>query len=355
MSPVDPRELGEPAGADGPVILSDRTCPVCEYNLKGLSVGMRCPECGQPIRPLHGAMHENFAHAPIAYLKNLRFGFGLMFAGFLGSVVLALAYRGVGGWILASGALATGVLWWLGVWIVTEPRRWSEAQIRSSHEHRWLRLLSRTTQAGWALWTAIHVAQELLSNPSPGTVMVLKVSAWTLSTCALLGLIPLFILLRDIAHWTSNSELGERLVLSAWGVGTVGLIVLSSPLIGGIGARLSGVLALPFAIVLLLMPIWMGLFLLVEILIGVCLFQLWSTSRWAVRNWAAARDRERRQRAREERRLKDLEASPALHASMDEAVPLADDLSPGPLSGGRRVSATETVEPYPLADPPTEG
>ncbi len=354
MCPVDPRELGQPGGGDGPLILSDRTCPVCEYNLKGLSVGMRCPECGQPIRLLRGTLQENFADAPISYLKNLRFGSGLAFAGFVGSVVLALAYRGAGGWMLASGALAMGVVWWLGVWIISEPRRWSDAQIRSSHERRWLRLLSRTTQAGWVLWTGVHIAQELVTKPSPGTAMLLEVSAWTLSTVALLGLIPLFMLLRDLAHWTSNSDLADHLSLCAWGVGTVGIIVLSSPLIEAVGTRLSGVLALPFAILLLLMPIWTGLFLLVEILIGACLFQLWTTSRWAVRNWAAARAREQRQRKREERSLQDLEGSPASTASVADAVPLAGDLSPGPLADGRQVPARGRIEPYPLADPPPE-
>ncbi len=36
----------------GTEIIEDRKCSVCDYSLRGLQTGMRCPECGQPIRKL---------------------------------------------------------------------------------------------------------------------------------------------------------------------------------------------------------------------------------------------------------------------------------------------------------------
>ena len=35
--------------ADVPTIFDDCPCVACEYNLRGLTVDQRCPECGEPI------------------------------------------------------------------------------------------------------------------------------------------------------------------------------------------------------------------------------------------------------------------------------------------------------------------
>lgn len=59
---ADQDVFDEPAfrATRGTPIVSDFSCPACEFNLRGLQVGMDCPECGQLI---HLGPPGNYPHA----------------------------------------------------------------------------------------------------------------------------------------------------------------------------------------------------------------------------------------------------------------------------------------------------
>lgn len=352
MSPVDPRELASTAG--GAVILTDRACPVCEYNLRGLRVGMRCPECGHPVKSISAVLEENFTDAPIGYLKSLRFAFALMLGGFLGTTLSILIVSEFSQLAARGAALGCAGAWWLGVYIATEPRRRSDAPAgASANERRVLRAVNRATQGGWVVWLLIQIliSTRLTAGTTPHTVAM--VAATVVSLVALVGLVPLLIHLMDFAHWSGNSELADRLRLCAWGLGIFGSLQLLTPAIGAAAQVTSGILALPFAMLILVLPFTLFLFLASEVLFLVCLFQLWHSARWAVRNWASAREKERRQRERAER----IAASAAV-APLAEPVSLSDSIMPGPMSprpSVERSGPARPLDPYDLEPEPPGG
>lgn len=113
---ADPPPPPEPPEYDGP-------CLRCGYELSGLDLSGRCPECGTPIaRSLHGAL---LVYANPSYLRTLQIGAGVVFWGLLIAVIdvffpclisMASGFGFVGlpakllGFI-ASGALIIG--WWM--------------------------------------------------------------------------------------------------------------------------------------------------------------------------------------------------------------------------------------------------
>jgi hypothetical protein len=114
------------------VIMEPRPCRHCGYDLKGLRVGGKCPECGEPIRarkksfgPREGTMSD----APPAYVKRVGLGFTLMSVG----IILSLVGVPLGCFVPYGllGAILLGSLFWIaGAWIITGPR---PAEFREVH------------------------------------------------------------------------------------------------------------------------------------------------------------------------------------------------------------------------------
>ncbi len=314
---------------EGPLVPEDRTCASCNYSLKGLRVGMRCPECGQPILRVAAGGRESLTDAPIGYLKNLRFGFALLFWGFLGTTASLLVAGATGEIGLRIAALILTLVWWLGVFIVSEPRKRAHVSGEvANRENRRLRLIVRIAQGGWTI--ALGLRLILSAGLIPGGWMTISAhwGAWAVSVIAMASLVPLLILLMDFAHWSSNTELAERLRLAAWGLGSLGVLVMSWQGVIAIAQNTSGIIALPFVMIQLLMPFVLGTFLLVEIVFLVCLYQLWDSARWAVRNWAEARAKEKRQRDKAEQIAQRAAAADV----PTEVAQLSRKIAPGPMA-----------------------
>src|ERR1044071_7378912 len=126
--PIDPRELVGAKRSFTEVVETDRPCSKCRYNLKGLPINGRCPECGYPIsrRGVRGAKRftETIADAPLFYLKTLAVGAVLLASGsgLLGVLLLLETSRKVRLWphwpMAALGICAlAAAAWWTGVFI----------------------------------------------------------------------------------------------------------------------------------------------------------------------------------------------------------------------------------------------
>lgn len=104
----------------------DRPCGSCGYNLKGLSPGGLCPECGTPIRPKAGTSEiaPDLLEAPRALVTTI----GLACLGLAGLTVLevlvgiGMAWGGASAlWTSAIG-LCFGLAWVACVALATVPR-----------------------------------------------------------------------------------------------------------------------------------------------------------------------------------------------------------------------------------------
>lgn len=216
-------------------IPEDRPCLKCNYNLKGLKIGERCPECGTPIHSGRVYSGGNMTEAPVSFLAaQARAATGL-FAGGVGIVIvgavaiivypLAGATLGIGAFLLVAFA---AVVWGLSVHVLTKPRELGTTTSKNL-EKEWkpLRMASRWSQWGWAavcffVFLAVTLAYSkaaAVPTTAPlGTASVVPIAAKVfigMASVALLvaaiGIMPCMIHLSLLSDWADDTTLSQRL------------------------------------------------------------------------------------------------------------------------------------------------
>lgn len=107
---------------DRGTIQSDAACRKCSYNLRGLQVDGRCPECGTPNAvSIHGDLLQ-YSHP--SWLREVADGLGLILWGILASIVVNLG----AGFVFGDEPVIAGVFGLLasivgvvGTWKMTAP------------------------------------------------------------------------------------------------------------------------------------------------------------------------------------------------------------------------------------------
>ena len=138
-------ELGESAGRDaflrGYLAERDEPCPMCEYNLRGLT-GQVCPECGEALR-LRVRLSEPKLAAYLCGLIGLSVGVGFSGIMFVWGLII-LSLNDYGPTLLEMSALliqlaleGTAMVFWL-------------------RKRSWIRRRSRARQ--WGLVAAVWAA-----------------------------------------------------------------------------------------------------------------------------------------------------------------------------------------------------
>lgn len=231
----------------GEVISDGRQCVRCQYVLNGLRTGNRCPECGTPImggRQL--ASRSTLTDAPVSYLKSLALGCWLLLIGATGSVILgwvASANRSVP-W--AAVGLIPPVMWWAGVFIVTqrEPRR----NAGRADMWPWLRPFNRVAQGIWLLvalsrlgaiaayWASIAGAGAATPPPLASYLRTFAISENLTGLIGLFTLIPFSIQMSSLASWASDDDLTGRMrgVVVGLSFGAVAFLLatVATPVLG---------------------------------------------------------------------------------------------------------------------------
>lgn len=303
-----------PSTPDGDLIDQDIVCPGCGYSLKGLRSSSRCPECGRAIaeksRGPAFSGDDSLVDAPSGYLRFLALGCILMVLGSLSTLFMLRR-----AWMLQSqlwtfAAAAAAILWLVGVFIVTEPRRSNRGV---SHEARraWIktRWTARILHLAWpgavlAVFIGIRFSLAGLASMNAGLGPGLSGYAPHADAAAgifvLIGIaaaIPLCIFLTDLAEWARNDQLGERFRAAAWALAFGGLAVIACQAAWGrLGplnfvafvGRLFGAVAFVGGLIVFL----------------ICLIQLATNALWAIHN---AREAELIDERRAEKRARQLE------------------------------------------------
>lgn len=345
MSPVDPVFL-TPSKPTGTQPVDAWSCISCGYDLAGLEGKARCPECGEPFdksadrHPDRAAARfhfdEQLSDAPIGYLRSM----------LMAVVVLALSLPVIQAshFILqwgvvdkATGALvliALGLVWWLAVGVVTDPRRTTRATAaQMRNEYRWLRVINRVVQSFWML--AGGAALVVAMVPGTRLATVGSILYMLLMLAAMFGLAPLCEQLRSIALWGQDEGLGERLNFAGWGVAGCGSFVLVAPFLAALAGS-AGILVGYLGFIASL------LFALVNLLLMVCLFQFVPMFRWSLIHWSSVRARTERLRERhDDRRAGVPEPTPPIRP---RPLPVLDD-SPIPLAGSDAPGDSSTSGP----------
>lgn len=206
-------------------VATDRECDHCGYNLKGLPMGSKCPECGTPMRRksirTSGTMTDE---APTRFVRVLRLGFMLASAGIVLSVLAIFAGR-------ASSfiEIMASLLWVAGIFFITQPRP-GKGTIRPDKvlDEPRLRLAIRVLNLAWPLSALIGAALAALKATTTGgpafVVGLLTVLNALTGIIAWLGMIPTSIYLAELAYWSSNDTLAHRMRGAAWILAVVGTI-----------------------------------------------------------------------------------------------------------------------------------
>jgi len=348
----------------GDALPEDASCSHCKYSLRGLRSGGRCPECGTPIayRARRHRFDDQLTDAYPHYLKTLALGCWLMFAGALSTGLLLMVARATSEPALAAAAGVAGMVWWVGVWIVTRPRETS-AVPRTELEREWLRCrwVARLSQIGWAV-AGVGMCGTIITTRAAIAAAVMNVLPYTPTAAVrsfesitalgnfagLLGLVPLCIFVASLADWAGHSLLGDRFRTSAYLV-TIGTLaaVLTLPVLVAKKATLFG----PAAFVAYTIAIlgWLAFVLGMGMLL-LSLARLASMSLWAINN-AQTRAESERRIAERHHQFHDEIAARSAKAGVSTAPPPANPVQ-GSGAGGAPIADDRPI--YALEPEPPE-
>lgn len=280
----------EQVGGEGALILEDRACGECGYNVKGLQFGGKCPECGTPIvRKRRRSGEPALGDSPAGYLAML--SLGLTFVGGCGMAWVIWIFIGpvISVGVPPMAIVALSVAWCGATALILRERPFSKrrrSEIGGSPEWLGLRVVVGATQA-CSLGIALSVWMRLNGH---GDIWLLVLGGSMLAV--MVGWAPLSVYLSRLAYWANDDEGGDRFsTLAVWlGVtGGLGAFVVAPSWGFLVFMRWVGVMA-----IMALVPLSFWMFLTAS--------NLGTTVRWAARNAEAARARDRRmaERAREE-------------------------------------------------------
>lgn len=290
-----------------PMIGEDTPCRGCGYNLKGLVVTGKCPECGRSIRKRRKVKQGDcmMTAAPKAWLNVYAVGTTLAFIAWPAMICGAILRCITGSREVGLLAFAAGCVWWVAVVITTRPRPEMPDMLTSpAREWFWQRALARILSAAVAVPLGVLVATSDGASPVRGLP---SDQLWLLADAGLLaaavGFLAFALYMYELAHWA-----GDHQATPMWRAAGVSMILASLLVIGGRNVGITEGITADFA------AIPGGVMFVVFFLAFVgtpVVFSLWAlnhqraTAVWAIANHdeaaeKVARDRERLERERAE-------------------------------------------------------
>ncbi len=274
----------DPGRVPGMVIETDRACPKCGYNVRGITVGQPCPECGRPVFfGLQASPEFVLADTPYVYIRIVQAALWGLFLGAFGAG-LALALRGIIGDAITPALGAASLVWVASLGVLCLPR----PHDREEHSPMdqiplWKRFGAAGSQSLWV----ISVSMLMLFGQQP---WALEVIPWVIVAAAA-GLIPTMLFLADVADFAGDPDRGKRLMQIA-----VTLLIALS--LAGLGIQLRVGVPLPSVSAIVTGIALVPIIIMVAGLISLWhLFQLAAVGSWAIH--VAQREDERTANLRE--------------------------------------------------------
>jgi hypothetical protein len=202
-------------------------CARCAYNLRGLALDGRCPECGAPIaRSVHGNL---LRYADPDWLDKVRFGTTLKLWNLLIMVVLAITvgagvYLGISRGILPIAQLIGGCLGLWALFLVTSP----EPTVGADEDPITLRKVVRTAAVFGFFGEQLKEAAQLGDLP-----VAVIVGASVLALVSLVAAFGEFVYFRRFARRIPNEGLARSTTIVMWGFVISGGLVAT---VGGVAA-----------------------------------------------------------------------------------------------------------------------
>ena len=229
----DPHNLRQ-AAATAPRIVDDRECMDCGYNLRGLPIGGKCPECGMPIAAT-SEIDEPLSQAPtrviLAFIRGC-WAASIILALCVG-MLAALRFPAWPSEISRWGLLPLSVLWVGAVAWLTPAFGIPQAATRGFSRRSRTRQAARWLQSGWVLAAGLRLLQHELTLT--GLAASLTRVGFTFGVVAgLAGMIVLCVLMERLAEWTRDDHAQRLFNWAMWTIPvTTALVCVGLPL-GGV-------------------------------------------------------------------------------------------------------------------------
>lgn len=229
-----------------PTLTADVPCRKCSYNLRGLSLDGRCPECGSAVGL--SVTGDLLRFADPQWVLKLRRGTQLIIAGIgviVATIVAALAVAfledptAVGAaaplseWITTGGTLLGYVVILVGSWLLTEP----DPSGLGERDYGAARKLIRVSLAVGAVGTVIEFAREIAPATAPSATILLDVLEFLFGIVGVVGLVAQMIYLKRLALRIPQPELAARAHFLMYAIGISYSLVLVLALIAAIIIR----------------------------------------------------------------------------------------------------------------------
>lgn len=206
----------------GRLIEKDKPCRYCGYNLRGLRLGGRCPECGTTI-VLENSLQDALVHAPLQVIRRLRLGFWLAVVLLPALMLLpfAVVRTGSPSELFAGGLCMIAVAWTVSVWMMTPAIEVPAGVRRGFGAGSKLRWAARLLQLGWPLSMMSMIGAMMLMpavGPMPTLAAFLGLASGVSALAGLAGVVVLSVLLRRLAEWCSDDLAGKMLDWTSIGI-----------------------------------------------------------------------------------------------------------------------------------------